>query len=138
MSVSARISVALVAQEQEAGPFPSLRTYPLSFERYLVPGEGPFQVRHVVGDAGPVGNGVTIDLPALGFTSVKCFALESLDPAGPGCPELTVTLTDAPVVGSIGSGQIIMATNDRTGWPAGVWKITGDAAANFRLIVVGC
>lgn len=131
---SARISVAISGQVRDTGAFPSVTTYPASFERYLVNGTGPLQIAQAVGHSGTVP--AAVDLAAAGLTSVRVFYVENLaDPTAEGTADVTVA--DAPVNGTVERGQMILATNDLTGWAAGTVTITGTAGTPFKLIAMG-
>jgi hypothetical protein len=64
------------------------------------------------------------------------FYVENLaDPTAEGTADVTVA--DAPVNGTVERGQMILATNDLTGWAAGTVTITGTAGTPFKLIAMG-
>ena len=137
--VSARVSLAIAVHERTIGLFPAMQVYPVSFERYLTPGRGPFQTTKVHGQTGVLpadGSAVEVNLLALGFARVKLVCLENLTPYDE-CDEASVTIEDAPLVGTAGQQQVLMATNDARGWDPDVYLLTGTPGAAFRLLVLG-
>jgi hypothetical protein len=111
-----------------------MTTYPASFERYLTNGTAALQITSVVGESGVVP--ATIDLAASGLASVRFFYVENTaDVTASGVADVTVS--GAPVNGTVPRGQILLATNDVSGWTAGTIEITGTAGTPFKLIAAG-
>jgi hypothetical protein len=137
--VSARVSLAIAVHERTLGLFPAMQVYPVSLERYLTPGRGPLQVTKVHGQADTLpadGSPVEVNLLALGFGRVKLICLENLSPYDE-CAEQIVTLEDAPIGGSVGQQQVLMASDDLRGWAPDVYRLTGTPGTGFRLLVLG-
>lgn len=136
-STTARVSVAITGQVQTDGAFPSLATFPASFERYLTPGTDGLQITKVVGETGTVQSaGTTVDLAAKGLSRVKLWYVENLaDVALSGTADVTVA--GGPVNGTVSRGQILLGTNDVTGWTATAVTVTGTAGTPFKIIAMG-
>lgn len=133
---SARISVALTAQVRDDGAFPSITTYPASFERYLVNGTNGQTVSKVYAAAGTVGDSpVTLPVSAT-LTTVKVWYVENLAPAT-GTAGGSITVANAPVSSVVPRGQIVLATNDATGWPATSVTLTAAAGTPYKVIALG-
>ena len=137
-AVSARLSVALAVQAATDGPFPSLQTYPASFERLALPG-GDFEPKVVAATgtipaaAGETPGTVVVQLT--GLARVRYVYLENLaDPAVAGPANLTVS---GPVPATVPRGQMLLASNDRVGWTAAAVTLGGTPGTAFKLIVVG-
>lgn len=132
MPSTARLSVAMTAQVQADGVFPSFTTYPASFERYLTNGTSSQQVSKVFATTGVVGS-VALTLAVAGtLSTVKVWYVENTsETAG------NVTLANAPVNATVSAGQCLLATNDVTGWAAANVTVTGTAGASFKIIALG-
>lgn len=121
----ARISVAITAQVRDTGAFPSCRTYPASFERYLT------QLAKVYGTTGTVGSAPATLPMADTLATVKVWYIENTGSTG------DVTVAGAPLNGTVARGQCVLATNEAAGWPAANLTITGTAGATFKIIALG-
>jgi len=129
-NANARVSVALTAQVRDDGVFPSCQTYPASFERYLTSGA----VSVVYAVTGTVGATATTLPVASSLSRVKLWYVENLSTSG---STADVTVAGAPVVGTVPRGQIVLATNDATGWTAAAVTITGTAGTPYKIIALG-
>jgi hypothetical protein len=144
---TARVSLAVTAHVRNESEFDSLLVYPASFERLLTNGETGYQCTKVFAVAGVVvPGGLSFDLEAEGFSSVKVFLLQNTtDPAT--TPGVVVTVTgegpDAwgPRYASVSSGQVDFCTNDYEGWPvtSSVKDIVigGNVGAAYKFILFG-
>lgn len=132
---NARVSVAITAQLREDGVFPMLRTYPASFERYLTNGTTGQTISKVYAATGSIGS-QPISLPVSGtLATVKLWYVENTGSAS-GTPQ-DVTISGAPINGTVPRGQCLLATNDFTGWTAGTVTLTGTNGATYKVIALG-
>ena len=129
---NARVSVALTAQVRDDGVFPSCQTYPASFERYLTAGA----ITKVYAVTGTVGGTPTTLPVASTLTRVKLWYVENLAAAA-ATALADVTVASAPVNGTVPRGQMVMATNDYTGWVAANVTITGTSGTPYKIIALG-
>jgi|LakMenE18May11ns_1017448.scaffolds.fasta_scaffold9948970_3 hypothetical protein len=133
---NARVSVALTAQVRDDGPFPSCQTYPASFERYLTNGTTGQTVSKVYATTGTVGSTPTTLPVASTLSRVKLWYVENLAAAA-ATAAADVTVAGAPVNGTVARGQMVLATNDYTGWTAANVTITGTAGTAYKIIALG-
>lgn len=134
-SSNARVSVAITAQVQADGVFPSFTTYPASFERYLTNGTVGQTISKVYATTGVVGSGA-LTLPVAGtLSTVKLWYVENTGDATGSTSN--VTIANGPVNATIPRGQCILATNDVAGWPAANVTVTGTSGASFKIIALG-
>lgn len=134
-SSNARISLAITAQVQADGVFPSFTTYPATFERYLTNGTTGQTISKVYAVTGTVGAEPTV-LPVAGtLTTIKLWYVENTGSANGTASN--VTTASAPVNGTVPRGQCLLATNDFVGWPAASVTITGTAGAAYKIIALG-
>lgn len=139
-TISARISLTLAVQATTGGTFPSLQTYPASFERLLLPNDAAppkvFAAEGVI----PAGTGLdpgSVTLPVAGsLASVRYWYVENMaDPDVSGTANVVVA--GGPVSGTVARGQILLATNDRSGWPAASVTLSGTAGTPYKVIAIG-
>lgn len=126
---NARVSVALTAQIRDDGVFPSCQTYPASFERYMTGGT----ITKAYATAGTLGATATTLPVASTLATVKLWYVENT--AGAGAASLTVA--NAPVNGTVSRGQMLLATNDVTGWAAANVTLSGTAGTTYKVIALG-
>ena len=134
-SSNARVSVAITAQVQTDGVFPSFTTYPATFERYLTNGTVGQTISKVYAVTGTVGAEPTT-LPVAGtLAKVKLWYVENTGAAGGAASD--VTLAGAPVNATVPRGQCLLATNDLAGWTAANVTVTGTTGAAYKIIALG-
>lgn len=129
---NARVSLAITAQVRDDGTFPSMATYPASFERYLTSGA----ITKVYAISGTVGSTPTTLPVASTLARVKLWYVENLASSA-GTSASDVTVAGAAVNGTVPRGQIVVATNDYSGWTAANVTITGTAGTAFKIIALG-
>ena len=137
-TTSARLSVSLTVQATTDGPFPSLQTYPASFERLALPG-GDWEPKAVAacGTIPPAEGEVpgTVTVQLTGLSRVRYVYAENLaDPYGTGTANLTIS---APVQATLPRGQILLVSHDRVGWTISAVTLGGTAGTAFKIIAVG-
>jgi hypothetical protein len=123
---TARVSVAVTAQVRDDGTFPAMATYPASFERYMTSGK----VYATSGTLG--GSGATLPVGGT-LATVKVWFVQNLAESGSG----SITVADAPVNATLARGQMLLATNDITGWTAGTVTLSGTAGTPYKVIAIG-
>lgn len=133
---NARISVALTTQLRDDGTFPSMQTYPASFERYLVNGTAGQQITKAYAATGTLG-GTSVTLPvASTLAKVKLWYVENTSSAF-GADASNLVVAGAPVNGTVPRGQMLLATNDVTGWTAATVTLSGTAGTTYKIIALG-
>jgi hypothetical protein len=133
---NARISVAVTAQLRDDGTFPSMQTYPASFERYLTNGTTGQQITKAYATTGTLG-GTSVTLPvASTLAKVKLWYVENTSPSA-GNDASGLVVAGAPVNGTVPRGQMLLATNDVTGWTAANVTLSGTAGTTYKIIALG-
>jgi hypothetical protein len=133
---NARISVAVTAQLRDDGTFPSMQTYPASFERYLVNGTAGQQITKAYATTGTLG-GTSVTLPvASTLAKVKLWYVENTS-AALVAEASNLVVAGAPVNGTVPRGQMLLATNDVTGWAAASVTLSGTAGTTYKIIALG-
>jgi hypothetical protein len=133
---NARVSVALTAQVRDDGVFPSCQTYPASFERYLVNGTTGQTVSKAYATAGTLsGSNVTLPIAST-LTKIKLWYVENTSPALL-VDAANLTVAGAPVIGTVPRGQMLLATNDVTGWTASNVTLSGTSGTTYKIIALG-
>lgn len=133
MSIAARVSLVFAVHEHVDGPFPALRTYPSAYERRVAGGEAKVFAQSGVVPAGQTG--ATANVPGT-LTVVHYWLVENLAPADvSGAAE--VSISGAPINGTVPRGQVVLATNDAAGWPATTVTVTGTPGTPYKIIAVG-
>lgn len=133
---NARISVALTAQLREDGTFPSMQTYPASFERYLTNGTTGQTITKAYATTGTLG-GTSVTLTvASTLSKIKLWYVENTSAAF-GADALNLTVAGAPVNGTVPRGQMLLATNDVTGWTAASVTLSGTSGTAYKIIALG-
>ena len=133
---NARVSVALTAQVRDDGVFPSCQTYPASFERYLVNGTTGQTVSKAYATAGTLsGSNVTLPIAST-LTKIKLWYVENTSPALL-VDAANLTVAGAPVNGTVPRGQMLLATNDVTGWTASNVTLSGTSGTTYKIIALG-
>jgi hypothetical protein len=133
---NARVSVALTAQLRDDGTFPSMQTYPASFERYLTTGTTGQTITKAYATTGTLGSS-NVTLPvASTLTKIKLWYVENTSPALL-VDAANLTVAGAPVTGTVPRGQMLMATNDVTGWTAGNVTLSGTSGTTYKIIALG-
>lgn len=140
MTVSARLSLAITVQAMAGGEFPSLTTYPASFERLLLAGESTPKVAAATGTipaaVGSTPGTVAVSLPA-GMTRARYVFVENLaDPSGTGAANLTVTGPAGLPAGTLGRGGVLFTAAGPEGWAGGI-VLGGTAGTAFKAIILG-
>jgi hypothetical protein len=133
---NARVSVALTAQVRDDGVFPSCQTYPASFERYLVNGSTGQTITKAYATNGTLSGG-NVTLPiASTLTKIKLWYVENTSPALL-VDAANLTVASGPVNGTVPRGQMLLATNDVTGWTATNVTLSGTSGTTYKIIALG-
>jgi hypothetical protein len=133
---NARVSVALTAQVRDDGVFPSCQTYPASFERYLINGTTGQTITKAYATTGTLGGG-NVTLPiASTLTKIKLWYVENTSPALL-VDAANLTVASGPVNGTVPRGQMLLATNDVTGWTASNVTLSGTSGTTYKIIALG-
>jgi hypothetical protein len=133
---NARVSVALTAQVRDDGVFPSMQTFPASFERYLTNGTTGQTISKAYATTGTLG-GTSVTLPvASTLTKIKLWYVENTASAF-YVDASNLVVTGAPVNGTVPRGQILLATNDVAGWTATNVTLSGTSGTTYKIIALG-